>query len=247
MTTTPSYTELVAAVRSEGEMLVAAAGLGLDAAVPTCDGWDVEALVEHASLVYRRIAKTVATRATQSLDADPGRPEGEPVDVLRESLDDLVATLSDCDANAPVWNWSANEPHLAQFWARRAAHESAIHRFDAQTAHDITQPIDVDLARDGLDELFGVIAPRVYSRDSVEGPTGTVSLDSTDNGSWCLSLLPDTVEVMVVGSTPPDVTARANTGVLLLAAYGRLPWTWSSIDVSGDLSLLDRWAAALSF
>ena len=39
--TTPSYTELVAFVRSEGEAIVSASRQGVDAPVPTCGAWTV--------------------------------------------------------------------------------------------------------------------------------------------------------------------------------------------------------------
>jgi hypothetical protein len=41
------------------------------------------------------------------------------------------------------------------------------------------------------------------------------------------------------------VVASGTSSALLLAAYARIPWT--SLEVSGDASLLDRWSAAMNF
>jgi uncharacterized protein (TIGR03083 family) len=243
--TTPSYSELVTAIRREGEGLVSAAGMGLDAEVPACDGWDVRALVEHVSKVYARIVRIVSSRASEPPEAGTQVPAGEPIDVLCDLLDDLVSELSDCDPETPLWNWAPDAPQDATFWARRMAHESAVHRFDAQAAHGVMQPIDADLASDGIDELIDVIAARVYTRDDVNGPTGTVTLHATDNEAWHLHLAPKGLQ-RAEAAKEPDAVVSATTSALLLAAYGRVPW--SALDVTGkDTELLDRWSAALNF
>jgi uncharacterized protein (TIGR03083 family) len=240
--TTPSYRELVTAVRREGEG-IAAAGTGLDAEVPTCPGWDVAALVDHVSQVYARVTNLVVTRATEQPAATPPRPSGDPLEVFRDLLDNLVSALSECDADTPLWSWEPRAPRTAAFWARRMAHESAIHRFDAQAAHGVVQPIEADLASDGIDELVDYLNHRVYTRDNVTGPTGTVRLESSDNDTWHLQLDPDDVR-RTDAIKEPDATARGTSSALLLATYSRSPW--SSLDVTGDAGLLDRWAAALS-
>src|SRR4051812_19222186 len=158
---TPSYSELVAAVRREGEGIHSAASLGVDADVPTCAQWDIAALVRHVTKVYVNTAHLLTTRATERPESRPTIPDGEPLDVFGHALDDLVAALSESEPETPVWNWS-DEPDLAAFWARRMAHESSVHRYDAQAAHGVVQPIDAELAADGIDEFIDVIAPLVY-------------------------------------------------------------------------------------
>jgi uncharacterized protein (TIGR03083 family) len=242
--TTPAYSELVTAVRREGEGILTAAGMGLDAAVPACDGWDVAGLVQHVAKVYANVAKIVSTRATEAPGARPEIPDGEPVAVLSRLLDELVAALSGCDAEAPIWNWSADAPPVGLFWARRMAHESSVHRYDAQASHGVVQPIDADLAADGLDELVDVVIARIFSRDQVAGPTGSVALRSSDDGVWRLQLEPSGVRRLDV-LNEPDVTVSGTSSALLLAAYSRVPW--SSLEVTGDTDLLDRWTAAMNF
>lgn len=242
--TTPSYAELCAAIRRDGEAIVAAGRLGPDVAVPTCGDWVMSDLVAHVARVYRRAGTVVADRATEPV---PGTPPAEgiadPLDDLADALDELVQALGGADANTPVWNWSP-EPDVAAFWARRMAHESAVHRFDAQRAHGLAQPIDAELAQDGFDELIDVLVPRIVSRDGTQLPVGTFAFVATDEGSWHLRTDPHGIERLDVDKAP-DVTVRGTASAVLLAAYNRVPWT--SLEVEGDVALLDRWSSTLRF
>jgi uncharacterized protein (TIGR03083 family) len=242
--TTPPYSELVAAVRREGAGILAAAQLGLDAPVATCPDWDVEKLLRHVCLVYSRAEYIVSHRVTQRPEEFPAVPDGDPLAVLESMLDDLVTALQEAEADTAVFVWTDNVEPTAAFWARRMAHESSVHRFDAQIAHEMPQPIDAELAADGLDEFIDVIAPMLYERNGGTGPVGTVELLSTDDVSWCLGLEPDGVERLEVVSEP-TATARGTSSTLLLAVYGRVPWT--SLSVEGDIELLNKWSASLNF
>lgn len=242
--TTPGYRELVGAVRTEGEALVAAARMGSDVAVPTCGDWTIADLARHVWQVYANVTLFVSSRATSRPQQMPELPDGDPIHLLATQLDALVVALEGAEADTPIWTWVFDAPEGAIFWARRMAHESAVHRFDAQNAHGIRQPIDTELAADGVDELVDIIVPRVYGRDQVEGPTGTIALRSLDGNQWLLALEPGGVRrVDLIES--PQVTASGTDSALLLAAYGRIPW--SSLDLAGDESLLDKWSAALHF
>ena len=241
--TTPAYSELVTAVRREGEAMLAAIRLGIEPDVPHCEGWTVEDLARHVWQVYANVTLYVSSRATSRPEVLPQMPDGDPVELLADQLDDLVAALSECDADTPIWTWVFNAPEGASFWARRMAHESAVHRFDAQNAHGIQEPIAAELAADGIDELIDIIVPRVYRRDEVDGPAGTVALHSPD-GTWYLELEPAGVRRAELIEAP-QVSVTGTDSALLLAAYGRLPWT--SLEVDGDQTLLDRWSTALHF
>jgi uncharacterized protein (TIGR03083 family) len=242
--TTPAYSELVTAVRREGEGILTAAGMGLDADVPTCEDWDLAELVEHVSRVYSRVGYLVSHRVTQRPESVPDLPDGAPLEVLSGLLDELVHTLAECDAETPVWTWVFDVPGTASFWARRMAHESSVHRYDAQASHGVVQPIDAELAGDGIDEFIDVIAPRIYGRDGVSGPTGSVALQSSDDGSWWLTLEPGGISRHDV-LNEPQVAVSGTSSALLLAACGRVPWP--SLDVTGDVDLLNRWTAAMRF
>jgi uncharacterized protein (TIGR03083 family) len=242
---TPSYPEFVAAIRRDGEAILAAGRQGLDVPVPTCGDWGETDLLVHVARVYRRAATAVSERATAQVPWPARDDDGvDPLATLADALEELVHALSTNDPNAPAWNWSGVD-QTAGFWARRMAHESAVHRYDAQRAHGLAQPVDADLAHDGFDELVDLIVPRVVQRDDARLPTAAIVFTATDDaGRWELRLDGKTVE-RVEALSDPDVTVGGTASALLLAAYNRVPWT--SLEVSGDRSVLDAWSSALRF
>jgi uncharacterized protein (TIGR03083 family) len=242
--TTPAYNELVASIRQEGEAIVAAGRLGLDVAVPTCGDWTMTDLLRHVGRVYLRAGTLVGERSTTEQDYPPEpAADADPIDYICDALDELVAALASCDPETPVWNW-AEQPPAAASRARRMAHESTIHRYDAQRAHALAQPIDADLAHDGMDELVDVIVPRVIRRDQPELPDATVLFVATDDGEWPLRFSAGSVERLELAKDP-DVTATGTASALLLAAYGRVPWSAQKVD--GDAAVLDAWADQIRF
>jgi uncharacterized protein (TIGR03083 family) len=242
--TAPSYSEYIASIRKDGEAILAAARFGVDESVPTCGDWTVGKLLIHLGRVYNRASTVVSERLTTQLDFPPEPPDGtDAIAYVADALDDLVAALTSAAADTPVWN-RFPEPQTASFWARRMAHESAVHRYDAQLAHGVAQPIDADFARDGLDEMIDVLLPFVVTRDEVKLPEATYVFATTDDGSWTVRLGVDGVQQLDVAKEP-DVTVRGTPSALLLAAYNRVRWT--SLEVDGDIALLEQWSDLLKF
>lgn len=243
--TTPVYPEHVAAVRGEGEQILAAAGQGdLDVPVPTCGDWTMRDLLTHVGSVYHRAGLVVGERATTPVAwQQPPDDIEDPAGFLSEALEELIHALSEADADTPVWNWSGNN-EVASFWARRMAHESAVHRYDAQRAHGVAQPIEDDLAYDGMDELVDVILPRLVARDELSLPSHTYTFSALDDGAWHVALDADGVH-RIDAVKEPDVVVRATASGLLLAAYNRVPWT--SLDVEGDDKALVQWTDTFKF
>lgn len=242
--TTPSFSELVATIRREGEGIVSAGAIDLDIKVPTCGDWVMRDLLAHVGSVYRRATTAVAERATTEVAwVSPPDDLPDASTYLSEALDDLVHALSDSDAETPVWNWSG-ENQTAQFWARRMAHESAVHRYDAQRAQGLAQPIDTDLACDGMDELVDLVLPRIVARDRPELPTGTFHFVATDGSEWVLKSGEDGLERLAAPRNV-DVTISGPASAVLLAAYGRVKW--ASLETSGDEKLLTAWSNTFRF
>ena len=77
-------------------------------------------------------------------------------------------------------------PTTAAFWFRRQAHETAVHRWDAQRAAtpSSVDPIDATLAADGVDEWLEVFVPRFLARTGVPDDLvgATLHLHCTDEG-----------------------------------------------------------------
>ena len=184
-----------------GEVL---AGGNLDADVPTCPGWTLRDLAHHLGGVHRwaRIAAAHGRRPER------GEVEGPPPDAglvgwLVGGAGDLADTLATVEIGAPTWH-PFPTPLVGAVWPRRQAHETVVHRWDAETVTGEHTPIDPVLAADGIAEYFELIVPRVVSRDGVDAPDPMV-IELTDAGL----VLEVSAGDAGAGTGTPDVSGRA--------------------------------------
>src|SRR5262249_17763118 len=133
----PGY---VGALRREGELLAdAAQRAGLAAAVPSCPGWAVRDLLRHTGYVHRWATGFVAEGLTRPGGASEEEILGQgPADAelpgwFREGHAALVGALGAAGPGLNCWAFLPAPSPLA-FWARRQAHETAIHQVDADQA-----------------------------------------------------------------------------------------------------------------
>src|SRR5438309_412376 len=115
--------EHVAAITEHADALgAAAAEAGLDAAVPTCPGWNVRDLVGHLGGVHRWAASFVAQARTEPPTADDGLEQppadAELLEWFREGHEQLVKVLTDADETLECWTFLP-APFPLAFWARR--------------------------------------------------------------------------------------------------------------------------------
>ena len=83
---------------------------------------------------------------------------------LHAGLDDLVAAVRETPPDTDFWRFMRDAPNSVTFWARRQAHETAIHRVDADIAAGAASPAFApDVAADGLDELLVGFGGRMRS------------------------------------------------------------------------------------
>lgn len=232
----PAY---VAALRREGEALAAAAG-NLEASVPGCPGWSVQDLVAHTGEVHRFWGQIVERRLQDPRDVDRSRTkpgDGPLLDWFREGVTKLADTLEGADGTEPIWSWSAQK-NIA-FVQRRMPQETAVHRWDAESAAGAAKMIEPDLARDGVDEFLDIFMPAEES--SFDGRGETIHLHQTDGGGeWVLDLGPERVQVER-GHRKGDAAVRGTGSDLLLMLWRRIPL--STLDVIGDRSPVERFIA----
>ena len=144
--------------------------------------------------------------------------------------------LADAGAEEPCWSWT--DQRTVGFWSRRQANELAVHRWDAQFAAGVPEPIDREIAVDGIQELFDILPFRPGGSPTGNGET--MHLHCTDgDGEWLVRLEPDGVTV-VNEHAKGDVAARGGASDLLLMMWGRVPV--DRLEVFGDASLLVRWS-----
>lgn len=227
--------------RTDGERIRMLATQDMSLPIPCCDGWSLGDLVGHLCGVLTMINTVVES------GAPPTQRPTVPTDAALatfygEALDRLDNTLTNTDPHAAGWNWSQG-PGVAEFWFRRAAHEMAIHRWDAEAAVNDCQPFDPAMASDGIDEWFDVYLRRGAGRaEEPINPGGTIHVHCTDTeGEWWASMVDSEVELLREHKKG-DVVARGSASDLFLVLWGRQPT--SVVEVLGDAPVLDAWCTA---
>ncbi|MFO1537507.1 MAG: maleylpyruvate isomerase family mycothiol-dependent enzyme [Actinomycetota bacterium] len=231
----------LAAVRSDGARLLdAARAAGWSAPVPSCPGWTVADLLGHVGQVQRWQADLIARRVQAPEFAVPEAPTDPAVlvDWVAEATADLLAVLDATDPDVTLWTFTGPGP--AAFWFRRQAHETALHRVDAELAAGIAPEVDAELARDGIDEFLDLVVGGLQ-RDRVAGAGETIHLHRTDGaGEWLVRRDPDGARV-TREHAKGDVAARGSASDLLLAVRGRTGP--DRLEVFGDAVVLERFVA----
>lgn len=207
---------------------------GPDALVSTCPGWDVRALVRHLARVYAMVGLALDSAPEGDRPQPPKAPEDFEAALAwwDECLSTLLTKLSTADPNLPVWSFFPGGS--ATSWTRRIAHETAIHRLDAEHArtglgpdhvHDLI--FDPEFAADGVDEMLSVML--ATSRDwSAQQGNGHVLYHAADAGrTWLLTYRagqrPEvgTHQDAALGSLEVDATVAGTADALYRRVWGR--------------------------
>jgi uncharacterized protein (TIGR03083 family) len=213
-------------------------------------------LITHVGRAHRWATAIVTTRSAApipfrevpdgKLPADPREHAGwlragaaGVVDAVRAAGDDQV--------------WTHPGPGPAWYWGRRMAHETAVHRADAQIALGQRPQIDPVTAADGIDEWLGFLAAPDPGEDqpALAGLHGKVlHVHVTDEevaaGEWMIRPAAGGVTVEP-GHGKGDVAVRGPASDLLLVLMRRVPPDDPPVEVLGDAAVLDDLLAATAF
>ncbi|MFV2126025.1 maleylpyruvate isomerase family mycothiol-dependent enzyme [Micromonospora sp. LOL_013] len=235
------------ALRADGPAFRAAvAEVPLDAPVPSCPDWTVVDLVHHLGIVYMWVRETVSRGVADPREERPpvvAKPDGaEALAWWQQEFEALVTLLDGLDPEMPAWNW-APQTKKVSFWVRRMAHETAVHRWDAQTAIAGVEPVEAKLAVDGISEVLDSWLPagRRRSHQPVYGVAHLVATDAEQE--WYVRLrgegiaLLDTDTILDSDDHHTRTLATGSASDLLLGLWGRVQF--DMLDVSGDAALLD--------
>lgn len=213
----------------------------LSAPVPSCPGWTVADVLGHTTTVHRRVTWIVHGHDRADFRYQPPEPA-----LLLAEFSAGATALADALRQAPAdlavpTLWPSQSPRL--FWARRQAHETAIHAVDVQLAAGYgVAELDPDFAADGVDELVMNIAAAQFDRAALDRAY-TIALTPLDaNVAWTIRIAPAAVSA----HRSADDGADLNAFGLASALYR---WVWNradDLDVSlrGELALADRWHQA---
>lgn len=236
--------EYLAVIEAESLRLIDAVDGRLPEPVAHCGDWTMRGLAAHVGFVWTVAATNVAA-ATDS----PTRPgdesqapedDQEVVGWLRGRRDAVVEALAGADPSDRAWGFAGDL--TAGFWQRRMAHETTIHRWDAEVAAGLdVAPIDADLARDGIDEYTAVGLRYSSSKPERDYPAESLHLHRTDGeGEW-----------MFVGDGAGGVIVTAEHGkgdaAIRGPAESLLLWIWGrpvdGLETFGDADVARRWQA----
>jgi uncharacterized protein (TIGR03083 family) len=169
------------------EVTGVSAGINANNAVPTCPGWTLEQIPNHLGRVYAMVATVLQgdSMSPPNRDKIPLRPEGQsPNDWMRQRLHILIPLLRDVPEDTRRWNFATGPGSPVGFWWRRQAHETLIHRVDAELAAGATvTTADPEVAADGVGDFLTITGLREVGRDEIRlGQAMTVHLHATDAG-----------------------------------------------------------------
>jgi uncharacterized protein (TIGR03083 family) len=204
------------------------AGRDLSARVPTCPEWTVGDLVRHVADLYVNV---VVRRLRMPEDVPRQDLSGEePLAALERAYATMTGEFAGRDGQDRV----GQLPHeTVYFWIRRMAHETVIHRVDAELAvAEEIRPIPRDLAVDGLDELmtdFLAEVTRLFPEEFTAELTDWADrwvLVSAGDTAWRVTVRPDGAKVTRLDPPGSDedgaaASVRAEPGALMRWLYNR--------------------------
>lgn len=242
--------EHITAVRQEAELLAQAARQsGLEVEIDSCPGWNMRDLVRHLSEIHLWAAARVAKRASKLFPDDISEhteswPElavfwpddDDLIDWYLKTNANLVQALEAASPDDDLFTFLPAPSPLAM-WARRQAHETAVHRFDAEQAAGVASRFDPVFAADGIDELLAAFAPRKQELPVDVSKIMHVHAADTDD-HWFVAMGPDGIETSRDGG-PGDLTLEGAASDLYLVLWNR--GEDSMVSVAGDRDLLETW------
>jgi uncharacterized protein (TIGR03083 family) len=246
--------EHIDALRDQGGMLAdAAERAGLDAAVPPCPSWRVKDLLRHTGYIHRWAARHLTERPDRVLDGPPeaeilagGAADPELLAWFRAGQAALVEILSTADPDLQCATF-IDAPSALAFWARRQAHETAIHRADADSASGVLPAYPARFAADGIDELIMGFGQRRRYRPS-PGEDGTTLVRAADTGdAWLLTAEAGRFQAQREPGEADQheclVTGPASG--LYLFLWNRCDAAQAGVTISGGPAVLTAWQSTV--
>jgi uncharacterized protein (TIGR03083 family) len=246
----PGYDRFFAELRECTAELALIIDGDLERPVPTCPGWTFRQLATHVGRGHRWAAQIVATRATtpipmrEVVDGKLPQDPAQHASWLNAGAGQVIEAVTGAGSDL-VWTLVGIGP--ASFWARRRAHEAAVHLADAQLAAGLDVDLAAEFAADGVDEWLAriAVAPTDGQVSDLRGDGQSLHFHATDpglsgTGEWLVTRTPSGVAV-ARGHGKADVAVRGPAASLLLILTRRLPPSDPAIQILGEQDLLTHW------
>ena len=238
--------EHIEQLRQDGERLADVASSTDPATpVPTCPEWQLRDLVRHVGGVHRWATGFVSGAGVQPPDGDLERLVGgwpddaELVTWFGDGHRALVQSLMSAPADLEAWTF-LDAPTPLAFWARRQAHETAIHRLDAESAAGDVTGFPPGFAADGIDELLLRFVVRKGRTLPVEEPRSMLVRATDVSRSWRVTFAATGFDVRTDPSdAEADLEVRTGASDLYTLLWNRRDPSGS--ELRGDADVLGVW------
>ena len=220
--------------------LLAAAIPGAPVEVPSCPGWTTKDLAKHMAHVYLGQAFVVETggQAENREHLAPYPRTEDFMEFMSWGFDAITKALDINRPERPTWSWHHSDQSV-DFWFRRMAHETVIHRIDAEQAVGTVSKIDEALALDGVDEVLDFLPLMGSWPEAPNVDFGIVSIVAkTRNGSKVWDLNFTDQAATVAASDKANVSARlvisGDAEAMDLYLWGRIDSSDPRISITGE-------------
>lgn len=211
-------------------------------------GRDVLDLVCHVLTIHEWVIVIVGDGLTErpATRTEYDRTMRGVVDCYHATWRRLADLLERSDPDTPVWTFGADR--TVGFWQARMAHETSLHRWDAERAiDDDPGPIPSEVAVSALGEGLHIHFERLLRRTEIGGQGDRVVVRCTDaDAAWTVTLRAEGVEV--VDGDPdgdPDGALEGTASDLWLAFAGRVPMATVAASATRAVKLVEAAIAAL--
>ncbi len=217
-----------------------------DGRIPWSDRWSVATVARHVAGTHHVVADIVKGRPDANFDLfatlqQPSKGADEFGSWFAQGTAALIEQLGSVEVSAPCWNWHEGAAGVVGFWARRMAHETLVHSWDAQVgATGTAELIDTTIADDAIIEYLEVFAlAGRAARKSPQGPT--IGIETTDsNRAWRLELAESGAVLHDGDHQGWQLGLRGTSAALLLVLWGRLSPSEASVELLGDADLFTQ-------
>lgn len=196
--------------------------------------------MRHLARVHSWVAAATERPDVAGIQAGTPPREWERLLDWWEQQRAALRAVFDLGPDAPTQLPFSSYPQVVASWARRQAHEAAIHRVDAELARGgDTVTFDPEFAADGIDELLTLLVHR-RSGWSEFVAEGTVLVHAEDAGRlWSVRVAPGAAPQLAEQPFEPGVTIEGSADAVYRAVWRRP----SQAKVTGDAALLEPLAA----
>ena len=208
--------------------------------VPSCPGWTTNDLAKHMAHVYLGQAHVVETgsQAENKEHLAPYPRTDDAMEFMTWGFEAITKALDINRPERPTWSWHHSD-HTVDFWFRRMAHETVIHRIDTEQAVGTVSKIDEAFALDGVDEVLDFL-PLLGSWPEVPNiDFGIVSIVAkTKSGSqvWDLQFT-DKAATVSAAEKPNSAAGLVISGdaeAMDLYLWGRIDSSDPRISITGE-------------